>query len=48
MTMFLMVSPNLEGDEGSVGVSDIVQLSADLPAHGHLVIQAQTIHTSRT
>ena len=41
-----MISPNLEGDEGGVGVGDVVQLPADLPAHGHLVVQAQAVYTT--
>ena len=40
-----MISPDLEGDESGVGVGDVVQLPADLPAHGHLVVQAQAVHT---
>ena len=43
--MFLVVPADPEGDEGGVGVRDIVQLPGDLPAHSRLVVQAQTVHT---
>ena len=44
--MCLGFPPDLEGDEGGVSVGYVVQLPADLPAHGHLVIQTQTVHTT--